>query len=80
MTRAARDAVLQAQTLQIAAARNVRLAVVDLAKALGGGWQVFEPAGQPAAASAAAATSPATAPEIPSLFSPPVEGAFFLMS
>jgi len=30
--------LLQAQTLQIIAARNVRLAVVDLAKALGGGW------------------------------------------
>jgi len=30
--------LLQAQTLQILAARNVRLAVVDLAKAMGGGW------------------------------------------
>jgi multidrug efflux system outer membrane protein len=30
--------LLQAQSLQILAARNVRLAVVDLAKALGGGW------------------------------------------
>lgn len=30
--------LLQAQTLQILAARDVRLAVVDLAKALGGGW------------------------------------------
>jgi multidrug efflux system outer membrane protein len=30
--------LLQAQTQQIVAARNVRLAVVDLAKALGGGW------------------------------------------
>jgi outer membrane protein TolC len=30
--------LLQAQTFQIVAARNVRLAVVDLAKALGGGW------------------------------------------
>jgi len=30
--------LLQAQTLQIIAARDVRLAVVDLAKALGGGW------------------------------------------
>jgi len=30
--------LLQAQTLQIIAARNVRLAVVDIAKALGGGW------------------------------------------
>ena len=32
--------LLQAQTLQIIAARNVRLAVVDLATALGGGWDV----------------------------------------
>jgi outer membrane protein, multidrug efflux system len=31
--------LLQAQTLQILAAREVRLAVVDLAKALGGGWE-----------------------------------------
>ena len=31
--------LLQAQTLQIFAARDVRLAAVDLAKALGGGWQ-----------------------------------------
>ena len=30
--------LLQAQTLQIVAARNARLALVDLAKALGGGW------------------------------------------
>jgi multidrug efflux system outer membrane protein len=30
--------LLQAQTLQIIAARNARLALVDLAKALGGGW------------------------------------------
>lgn len=30
--------LLQAQTLQILATRDVRLAVVDLAKALGGGW------------------------------------------
>jgi len=30
--------LLQAQTLQILAARDVRLATVDLAKALGGGW------------------------------------------
>jgi multidrug efflux system outer membrane protein len=30
--------LLQAQTLQVLAARDVRLAVVDLAKALGGGW------------------------------------------
>lgn len=32
--------LLQAQTLQIIAARNVRLAVVDLATALGGGWDI----------------------------------------
>jgi multidrug efflux system outer membrane protein len=32
--------LLQAQTLQIVAARNVRLAVVDLATALGGGWEI----------------------------------------
>ena len=31
--------LLQAQTLQILAARDVRLAVVDLSKALGGGWE-----------------------------------------
>ena len=31
--------LLQAQTLQILAARDVRLVVVDLAKALGGGWE-----------------------------------------
>jgi multidrug efflux system outer membrane protein len=31
--------LLQAQTLQILAARDVRLSVVDLAKALGGGWE-----------------------------------------
>jgi len=30
--------LLQAQTLQIAAARDARIAVVNLAKALGGGW------------------------------------------
>ena len=30
--------LLQAQTEQILAARVVRLALVDLAKALGGGW------------------------------------------
>ena len=30
--------LLQAQTFQIIAARNVRLAVIDLATALGGGW------------------------------------------
>ena len=31
--------LLQAQTFQILAARNVRLSVVDFAKALGGGWE-----------------------------------------
>jgi len=31
---------LAAQTQQIIVARNVRLAVVDVAKALGGGWDV----------------------------------------
>lgn len=31
--------LLQAQALQIVAARNVRLAVVDVAKAFGGGWE-----------------------------------------
>jgi multidrug efflux system outer membrane protein len=31
--------LLQAQTLQILAARDVRVAVVDLAKAMGGGWE-----------------------------------------
>jgi multidrug efflux system outer membrane protein len=31
--------LLQAQTLQIVAARDVRLATIDLAKALGGGWE-----------------------------------------
>jgi multidrug efflux system outer membrane protein len=39
--------LLQAQTLSILAARDVRLALVDLAKALGGGWdykEVLEPA------------------------------------
>jgi outer membrane protein, multidrug efflux system len=35
--------LLQAQTLQILAARNVRLAVVDLAKAMGGGWEYKTP-------------------------------------
>ena len=31
--------LLQAQTLQIVAARNVRLSLVDFAKAVGGGWE-----------------------------------------
>ena len=35
--------LLAAQTLQIGAARNARLAVVDLAKALGGGWDYQQP-------------------------------------
>jgi outer membrane protein TolC len=30
--------LLQAQTLQIIAARDVRFALIDLARALGGGW------------------------------------------
>jgi multidrug efflux system outer membrane protein len=38
--------LLQAQTLSILAARNVRLALVDLAKALGGGWD-YESAVEP---------------------------------
>jgi multidrug efflux system outer membrane protein len=38
--------LLQAQTLQIVAARNVRLAVIDVAKALGGGWE-YQTAVQP---------------------------------
>jgi multidrug efflux system outer membrane protein len=41
--------LLQAQTLQIIAARNVRLALVDLAKALGGGWD-YRNAVEPTAA------------------------------
>ena len=40
--------LLQAQTLQIVAARDVRLALVDLAKALGGGWE-YETAVEPRA-------------------------------
>ena len=40
--------LLQAQTLQILAARDVRLALVDLAKALGGGWE-YETAVEPRA-------------------------------
>jgi multidrug efflux system outer membrane protein len=31
--------LLQAQTLQIIAARDVRFALIDLAKAMGGGWE-----------------------------------------
>ena len=45
--------LLQAQTLQILAARDVRLALVDLAKALGGGWE-WETAVEPRAAAASA--------------------------
>ena len=41
--------LLQAQTLQILAARDVRLALVDLAKALGGGWD-YRNAVEPTAA------------------------------
>ena len=40
--------LLQAQTLQILAARDVRLTLVDLAKALGGGWE-YETAVEPTA-------------------------------
>ena len=43
--------LLQAQTLQILAARDVRLALVDLAKALGGGWE-YETAVEPRTAAA----------------------------
>ena len=45
--------LLQAQTLQILAARDVRLALVDLAKALGGGWE-YETAVEPRAAATGA--------------------------
>jgi multidrug efflux system outer membrane protein len=45
--------LLQAQTLQILAARDVRLALVDLAKALGGGWE-YETAVEPRAAASGA--------------------------
>jgi multidrug efflux system outer membrane protein len=44
--------LLQAQTLQILAARDVRLALVDLAKALGGGWDYEHAVEAPAAAAA----------------------------
>ncbi len=44
--------LLQAQTLQILAARDVRLALVDLAKALGGGWD-YEHAVDPPTTAAA---------------------------
>jgi len=43
--------LLQAQTLQILAARDVRLALVDLAKALGGGWD-YQTAVEPKATAA----------------------------
>ena len=46
--------LLQAQTLQILAARDVRLALVDLAKALGGGWD-YETAVEPRTVGSAAA-------------------------
>jgi outer membrane protein, multidrug efflux system len=42
--------LLQAQTLQILAARDVRLALVDLAKALGGGWDYESAVEAPTAA------------------------------
>ena len=45
--------LLQAQTQQILAARDVRLALVDLAKALGGGWDYQNAVGATAAADAA---------------------------
>jgi multidrug efflux system outer membrane protein len=45
--------LLQAQTLQILAARDVRLALVDVAKALGGGWDYEQAVEGPATASAA---------------------------
>jgi multidrug efflux system outer membrane protein len=35
--------LLQAQTLQILAARDVRFALIDLAKAMGGGWDYLMP-------------------------------------
>jgi multidrug efflux system outer membrane protein len=44
--------LLQAQTLSILAARDVRLALVDLAKALGGGWD-YKTALEPARAASA---------------------------
>jgi outer membrane protein, multidrug efflux system len=43
--------LLQAQTLSILAARDARLALVDLAKALGGGWD-YETAVEPARSAA----------------------------
>ena len=39
--------LLQAQTLEIIAARNVRVSVVDMAKALGGGWEYKTAVAQP---------------------------------
>ena len=39
--------LLQAQTLEIVAARNVRLALVDFAKAAGGGWDYRTSVAQP---------------------------------
>jgi multidrug efflux system outer membrane protein len=39
--------LLEAQTLEIVAARNVRLALVDFAKAAGGGWEWQADVGQP---------------------------------
>ena len=39
--------LLQAQTLEIVAARNVRLSLVDFAKAAGGGWEYKTAVAQP---------------------------------
>jgi multidrug efflux system outer membrane protein len=50
--------LLQAQTLQILAARDVRLALVDLAKALGGGWD-YRNAVEPIAAAPQPGAPPA---------------------
>ena len=48
--------LLQAETLRIPAARDARLAIVDLAKALGGGWE-YETAVEPKSAAVSAGTS-----------------------
>ena len=60
--------LLQAQTLSILAARDVRLALVDLAKALGGGWDyqdAVEPAAEGASAQKPAASRREAAPGKP---------------
>jgi outer membrane protein TolC len=49
--------LLQAQTLEIVAARNVRLALVDFARAAGGGWD-YKAAVAPPGPYSAAATAP----------------------